>query len=60
MSMPTNIPKHRIKFTNLTKDQVGQKLKAADAGPKSASELSDVLSGKTFKIVTDKGLTLSY
>ena len=58
--MPTNIPKHRIKFTNLTKDQIGQKLKAADAGPKSASELSDVLAGKTFRIVTDKGLTLNY
>ena len=58
--MPTNIPKHRIKFTNLTKDQIGQKLKAADAGPKSASELSDVLAGKNFRIVTDKGLTLNY
>ena len=58
--MPMNVPMHRFKYTDLTKDQVGQKLKAADAGPTSVSELSDVLSGKTFKIVTDKGLTLDY
>ena len=55
-----NTPMHRVKYTNITKEQIGQKLKAADAGPKSASELSDALSGKTFKIVTDKGLTLNY
>ena len=51
---------HRYKYTNLTKDQIAQKLKAADSGPKSVSELSDVLSGKSFKIVADKGLTLDY
>ena len=51
---------HRFKYTNLTKDQVAQKLKAADAGPKSVSELSNILSGKNLKIVTDKGLTLNY
>ena len=60
MSMPTNIPKHRFKYTNLTKDQIGQKLKATDAGPSSKSELSGILSGKTLKIVADKGLTLNY
>ena len=60
MSMPMNIPMHRFKYTNLTKDQIGQKLKTADAGPKSVSELSDVLSGKSLKIVTDNGPTLEY
>jgi len=60
MSMPTNIPMHRFKYTNLTKDQIAQKLKAADAGPTSVSALSDALSGKTLKIVTDKGPTLDY
>ncbi|MDR0311632.1 MAG: MoaF N-terminal domain-containing protein, partial [Acidobacteriota bacterium] len=59
--MPMNIPMHRVKYTNITKDQIGQKLKAVEAaGPTSVSELSDVLSGKTFRIVTDKGLTLNY
>jgi len=58
--MPTNIPKHRFKYTNLTKDQIAQRLKATDPGPKSVSELSDVLSGKTLRIVTDKGLRLNY
>ena len=56
-----NIPMHRVKYTNLTKDQIGQRLKAAEsAGPTSVSALSDVLSGKAFKIVTNKGLTLDY
>ena len=59
-SMPMNTPMHRVKYTDLTKDQVAQRLKAADAGPTSASELSDVLSGRTLRIVTDKGLTLNY
>ena len=60
MNTPMNIPMHRFKYTNLTKNQIEQKLKAAESGPKSASELSGVLSGKTLKIVTDKGLTLNY
>jgi hypothetical protein len=60
MSAPMNTPMHRFKYTNLTKDQITQKLKTADAGPQSASELSGVLSGKVLKIVTDKGLTLNY
>jgi hypothetical protein len=59
--MPMNIPMHRVKYTNLTKNQIGQKLKAVEAsGPTSASALSDVLAGKSFKIVTDKGLRLDY
>ena len=61
MAMPMNVPMHRFKYTNLTKDQIGQKLKAVESsGPTSASAFSDVLAGKTFKIVTDKGLTLNY
>jgi hypothetical protein len=46
---------HRIKFTNLTKAQIDQKLAAAAAGPKCASEFSDVLAEKSQKIVTDNG-----
>ena len=55
-----NTPMHRVKYTNITKDQIGQRLKAAEAGPTSASELSDVLSGKTLRIVTDNGPALNY
>jgi len=55
-----NTPMHRVKYTNLTKDQIAQRLKSTEAGPASASELSDVLLGKTLRIVTDKGLTLNY
>jgi len=60
-NMSMNTPMHRVKYTNVTKDQIGQKLKAAEsAGPTSVSALSDVLSGKAFKVVTNKGLTLDY
>jgi len=56
-----NIPMHRFKYTDIKKDQIGQKLKAVEtSGPTSVSEFSDVLAGKSFKIVTDKGLTLDY
>ena len=59
--MPINTPMHRIKYTNLTKDQIGQRLKAVESvGPTSISALSDALSGKTFRIVTDGGPTLDY
>ena len=50
---------HRIKYTKLTEAQIAAKLGAV-AGPTSASPLSDVLAGKSLKIVTDDGLTLSY
>ena len=50
---------HRIKYTKLTEAQISAKLGAV-AGPTSASPLSDVLAGKSLKIVTDGGLTLSY
>jgi hypothetical protein len=55
-----NIPMHRFKYTKLTPPQIAEKLKATDAGPKSASALSDVLAGKSYKIVTDNGPVLNY
>jgi hypothetical protein len=51
---------HRFKYTKLTKEQIGTKLRAAEAGPKSASAFSNVLNGKTLKIVTGEGPTLEY
>ena len=54
------IPMHRFKYTKLTKEQIGTKLKAAEGGPKSASAFSNVLNGKTLKIVTQDGPTLEY
>jgi hypothetical protein len=51
---------HRFKYTKLTKEQIGTKLKAAEGGPKSASSFSNVLNGKTMKIVTTNGPTLEY
>jgi hypothetical protein len=59
----TRYPKeqmHRIKYTKLTQEQIGQKLAAAPPGPACRSELSGILAGKTLKIVTDKGPMLSY
>jgi len=51
---------HRFKYTKLTKEQIGTKLKAAEAGPTGASTFSNVLNGKTLKIVTQNGPTLEY
>jgi hypothetical protein len=51
---------HRFKYTKLTKEQIGTKLKTAEAGPKSASAFSNVLNGKTLKIVTKDGPSLEY
>ena len=50
---------HRIAYTKLTEAQITAKLTAAP-NPKSASPLSDVLVGKSLRIVTDQGPTLSY
>jgi hypothetical protein len=55
-----NIPMHRFKYTKLTDKQVTEKLKATEAGPACVSELSDVLAGKSLKIVTDNGPVLNY
>ena len=54
------IPMHRFKYTKLTKEQIGAKLKAAEGGPTSASAFSNALNGKTLKIVTQNGPTLEY
>jgi len=54
------IPMHRFKYTKLTKEQIGTKLKAAEAGPTGASTFSNALNGKTLKIVTQNGPTLEY
>ena len=59
----TKYPKeqmHRIKYTKLTKDQIDKKLVPTATGPECASAYSDVLAGKSFKIVTDNGPALSY
>jgi len=55
-----NIPMHRFKYTKLTKDQIGKKLKATEKGPSCVSELSDVLAGKSLKIITEEGPVLDY
>ncbi len=55
-----NIPMHRFNYTKLTKDQIAQKLKITDSGPVCASDFSDVLAGKSLRIVTDNGPVLDY
>jgi len=51
---------HRFNYTKLTKSQIEQKLKATQSGPACVSEFSDILAGKSFKIVTDDGPVLDY
>jgi hypothetical protein len=51
---------HRFKYTKLTKEQIAQKLIPAADGPKCVSGFSEILAGKSLKIVTDKGPVLSY
>jgi hypothetical protein len=52
---------HRIAYTKLSPDQIAGKLApAAKAGPGCVSELSDVLAGKSLRIVTDNGPALAY
>ncbi len=51
---------HRFKYKQLTSDQIDKKLAATGAGPKCVSELSDILVGKSMKIVTEKGPVLNY
>jgi hypothetical protein len=56
-----NTPMHRFKYTNLPSDQIDRKLAVAATGPVCASTLSDVLAGKSLKIVTDNsGPVLNY
>ena len=49
-----------IRYTKLTEAQIAEKLIGTKAGPASASELSDLLAGKSLRIVTDEGPVLSY
>jgi len=59
--MAMRIPMHRFAYTKLTRDQIGTRLKAVEGtGPKSASAFSNVLGGKSLKIVTRDGPTLEY
>jgi hypothetical protein len=51
---------HRIRYSKLTPEQIGSKLSAVTAGPISATPLSDVLAGKSLRIVLDSGPVLSY
>jgi hypothetical protein len=60
--VPTPYPReqmHRIKYTKLTPEQIAARL-AAVSGPTSASPLSEVLAGKTMRIVLDGGPALTY
>ena len=60
MSSPMNIPMHRFKYTKLTKGQIGEKLRTTESGPVCRSEYTDVLSGKSIKIITDDGRVFDY
>ena len=51
---------HRIQYTKLTEQQIGEKLAATAAGPACASAYSDAFAGKSLRIVTDGGPVLSY
>jgi len=55
-----NTPMHRFKYTKLTKEEIGKRLAVTASGPKCESEYSDILAGKSLKIVTDNGPTLNY
>ena len=48
-----NTPMHRFKYTKLTKEQIAAKLIRTSAGPDCVSEFSDVLAGKSLKIVLE-------
>jgi hypothetical protein len=51
---------HRYEYTNLTREQIGQRLRSTESGPTSASAFTDVLNGRTLKIVTQDGPVLEY
>jgi hypothetical protein len=58
---PMRIPMHRYEYTRLTRQQIGEKLRATEAGPTCASGFTNVLAGRTLKIVTkDGGPVLEY
>ncbi len=51
---------HRFQYTKLTRDQIDEELGALFGGPECVSERSDILAGKSMKIVTDNGPVLEY
>lgn len=54
-------PMHRFAYTKLSESQILSALRpVAASGPTSASPLSTTLAGKSLRIVTDKGPTLTY
>lgn len=55
-----NTPMHRYKYTKLTKDRITQKLAQADSGPNCVSEMSDCMSGRSIRILSDGGPVLNY
>jgi hypothetical protein len=55
-----NEPMHRFKYTKLAKAEIGQKLAVTAAGPKSKSDFSDILVGKSLKIVADNEHVWNY
>jgi len=53
-------PMHRFQYTKLTSAQIAEKLRAAEGGPTSVSPFTNVLNGKSIRIVTQDGPTLAY
>ena len=51
---------HRFQYTKLTGEQIDEKLATLIGGPGCVSGHSDILAGKTIKIVTDNGPVLEY
>src|SRR5690606_30333784 len=58
--MAMQIPMHRYKYTKLTREQIGRALRATESGPTCVSPFSNVLAGRTLKIVTKDGPALEY
>ncbi|MFC1495306.1 MoaF N-terminal domain-containing protein [Thermodesulfobacteriota bacterium] len=55
-----NEPMHRFKYTNLTKEQIGKQLTRNAKVPECVSEFSNILAGKSLKIITKDGPVLEY
>lgn len=51
---------HRYEYTSLTPAQIGRALRATESGPTSVSAFSEVLNGKSLRIVTRDGPVLEY
>ena len=54
------IPMHRFQYTKLTPEQIGRALREKEGGPTSVSPFTNVLRGRSLKIVTQDGPTLEY